>query len=185
MAEINTTAELRLRKGFSHTKRAALRIDMTPMVDLGFLLITFFVFTTNLSQPAAMNLVMPSDKIPVTQPTLPQSLALSVLLGNNNKLYYYHGNWDDAKKSNAVFKTSYSIYSGLGEVIRQKQKAIDASGKFPEGRSGLMLLIKPTSLAAYKNVVDVLDEVLINDVKKYAVVDPLPEETGYLKKRFN
>jgi hypothetical protein len=79
-----------------------------------------------------------------------------------------------------IFETNYSVHSGLGEIIRQKQKVIDASGKFPEGRNGLMLLIKPGSEATYQNLIDALDEALINDVKKYAVVDMTEEEKEWL-----
>jgi len=72
---------------------------------------------------------------------------------------------------------------GIGEVIRRKQKTLEASGKFPVDRRGLMLLIKPGDGATYRNLIDALDEVLINDVKKYAVLDPNTNEIRYLERK--
>jgi hypothetical protein len=48
-----------------------------------------------------------------------------------------------------------------------------------EGRNGLIFLIKPTKQSTYKNVVDALDEVSINDVKKYMLLEPSAEEKLY------
>jgi biopolymer transport protein ExbD len=166
MAQIENSAVARKGKTFSRNKKQLLRIDMTPMVDLGFLLITFFVFTTTISQPTATDLFMPRDDTKDPQP-LPKSLALTILLDDNDKLYYYHGDFNDALKANEIYETNYSTYAGIGKVIRQKQNDIDASKKFPEGRRGIMLLIKPGPNANYKNVVDVLDEATINDVRKW------------------
>lgn len=85
--------------------------------------------------------------------------------------------------SKAIFETNYSSYEGIGKIIRQKQKDIDASGKFADGRKGLMLLIKPTPGSVYKNVIDALDEAVINDVRKYAIIEPTNEEIGYLRSK--
>src|SRR6185436_1881644 len=182
MAQIENTASVRKGKSFSHNKKQVIRIDMTPMVDLGFLLITFFVFTTTMSTPKATDLFMPKDDTTHPQP-LPNSLALSLLLDDNNKVYYYNGDFKEAANANKIFETSYSTYEGMGKIIRQKQKDIDASGKFADGRKGLMLLIKPTSGSVYKNVIDALDEAVINDVRKYAIVEPANEEIVYIKNR--
>ena len=158
---------------------------MTPMVDLGFLLITFFVFTTTMSMQKATDLFMPKDDS-ITNPTkLPQGLALTLLLDGDNNAYYYHGDFKDALKGNEVFETNYSTYEGIGKVIRQKQKDIDAAGEFAEGRKGLMLLIKPTFKSNYKNVVDAMDEAVINDVRKYAIIEPAAEELEFIRTKTN
>ena len=180
MAPIENTANVRKGRSFSHNKKQIIRIDMTPMVDLGFLLITFFVFTTTMSTPKATDLFMPKDDTTHPQ-TLPNSLALSLLLSDNNKVYYYNGDFNEAANTNKIFETNYSTYEGIGKIIRQKQKDIDASGKFVDGRRGLMLLIKPTSKSSYKNVVDALDEAVINDVRKYAIIEPANEEIDYIR----
>lgn len=154
---------------------------MTPMVDLGFLLITFFVFTTTISSPTVTDLYMPKDGM-IKNP-LPQSLALTLLLADDNKIYYYHGDFTEAKKANNIFETGYSTAFGLGKIIRQKQREIDASRRFADGRRGVMLLIKPGSKSSYKNVVDALDEAVINDVKKYAILEPGANELSFLQNR--
>jgi len=173
---------VRKGKSFSHNPKQIIRIDMTPMVDLGFLLITFFVFTTTMSTSKATDLFMPKDDIS-HPPPLPNSLALSLILDDNNKVYYYNGDFNDAAGANKIYETNYSTFEGIGKIIRQKQKNIDDSGKFSEGRKGLMLLIKPTSSSVYKNVIDALDEAVINDVRKYAIVEPANEEISYIRSK--
>ena len=147
------------------------------MVDLGFLLITFFVITTELSKPVTMDLNMPKDGPPLT---LGESDALTVLLGKDNTVYYYQGDWNEAAKANKIVKTSFSPNEGIGKVIREKQQWLDKNNS-KEGRKGLMLLIKPGENADYGNVVDMLDQALIYAIKKYAVVKLEPEEVQYLK----
>ena len=183
MEQIENTGILRKGKSFSPPKKQLLRIDTTPMVDLGFLLITFFVFTTTISTPMVTDLFMPKDDSITNPPPLPESLALTLLLDDNNKIYYYHGNFANAVKTNRIFETGYSTTQGAGKIVREKQKQIDASGKFADDRKRLMLLIKPGSGSNYKNVVDALDEAVINDVKKYAILEPRAEELVFLKTR--
>ncbi len=185
MAEINTTsngliAGRRTKAGVPRLKKHSLKTDMTPMVDLGFLLITFFVFTAQLSEKKTMDLYMPKDGPPRE---LGESSSLTVLLGKNNTLYYYHGDWTKAVLNSQVLETNFSFRAGFGNIIREKQKALDMTQPGKEGRKGLMLIIKPGREASYKNVVDMLDEVLINDVKKYVVVKPSSEELGWMKKK--
>jgi biopolymer transport protein ExbD len=183
MALQENTAWERKRKSFVRNKKQLLRIDMTPMVDLGFLLITFFVFTTALSKPAATDLYITKDPLNnFGSPLLSDDLALTFLLDDKNKIYYYQGRFEDALSTKTIRATTYSTYEGLGRVIRERQKEIQASGKYREGSRGLMLLIKPGSKAVYKNVIDALDEVMINDVKKYAIVEPTEVEIKFLNR---
>jgi biopolymer transport protein ExbD len=185
MAQIETSAIDRKGKSFSRNKKQVLKIDMTPMVDLGFLLITFFVFTTTMSTQKATDLFMPKDNS-ITDPViLPQSLALTLLLDRDDKIYYYHGDFRDASKTTEILQTNYSTYEGIGKIMRQKQKDIDTGGKFAEGRKAMMLLIKPTAKSNYKNVVDALDEAVINDVRKYAIIEPTYEELEFIKNKVN
>lgn len=166
----------RSRPGVARMKKHSLKTDMTPMVDLGFLLISFFVFTTELSKPLVTDLVMPKEGEPAT---LGKSNALTILLGKDNAVFYYHGEWDASK----VTASSFSVQTGLGQIIREKQKNLDSYLVNGEGRAGLMLLIKPGPDATYKNVIDALDETLINQVKKYAIIKPDSEEANYLTTR--
>lgn len=183
LMQTENIASHRQRNFPPRNKKMTLKIDMTPMVDLGVLLITFFVFTSTISDPTVTDLFMPNDKQVKDSTTLADSNALTVLLDDNNKIYYYQGGWEKAKNSNNIFKTNYSVSSGLGSIIRNKQREFDGNKKFPEGRKGLMLLIKPFSLAAYRNVIDALDEILINEVRKYAIIEPSDGEIVFLKRK--
>ena len=78
--------------GVKKAKRLSTRVDMTPMVDLGFLLITFFIFTTTMSSPKALNLNMPKDtKNQDELNKAKQSGALTIMLGKDNHVFYYEG----------------------------------------------------------------------------------------------
>lgn len=151
------------------------KTDMTPMVDLGFLLISFFVITTEMASPKTTNLAMPKEGPPTT---LGESDALTVLLAGNNRVFYYHGEWEKASGANEVFRTNISK-DGLRKVILEKQKILDRDSK-TSGRKGLMLLIKPGKDADYGSVVDLLDEALINNISKYVVLKPGLAETAWL-----
>ena len=146
----------------------SLKIDMTPMVDLGFLLITFFIFTATLSQPAITKLIMPADGAGTP---VPQSKSLTVLL-DRDKAFAYEGLWEDALLQNKITSTTYHQLTGVGNLIRQKQKKM-------ESKSALVVLIKPMTTASYQNVVAALDEMQINNVKHYALVDATPGEKVY------
>jgi biopolymer transport protein ExbD len=150
-----------------------IRIDMTPMVDLGFLLITFFIFTASLAETKALKLFMPAEG---DSSKIGKSTVLTALLGADNKIYLYEGEWKEAVNGNRVVQTSYHVYTGAGNFIRAKQKALE------DRREELMFLIKPTEGAMYSNIVNMLDEVVINGVKKYAIVDPSEEETAFVLK---
>lgn len=171
---------MRKKAGFARLKTKSLRVDMTPMVDLGFLLISFFVFTAALSRPAAMDLYMPRDGAPMP---LGESNALTVLLDRPNTMYCYAGEWENAVAAGAVYKTGFSGKMSLREIIIHKQQALDANPDLKEGRKGLMLLIKPTERATYKNLVDVLDETYINSVKNFAVVKISASERTWLDRK--
>lgn len=169
MAEI-TTATTGDKPGVRRSKKHSTRVDLTPMVDLGFLLITFFIFTTTMSEPAVTKLVMPDDTKPVKDPTeVGKSSALTILPVSGNKVFYYHGTMEDALKSGAYGVTTFSVKDGIGQVIRDKQLAMDRMK--PGFRKDLTLMIKPTEAATYEDVVNALDEVAINMVPHYALME--------------
>jgi len=145
--------------GVKKAKKMSTKVDMTPMVDLGFLLITFFIFTSTMSQPTAMNLFMPKDvDKPEEQNKVKESGAFTIMLGKNDVVYFYEG-MDPAAEGNfrtATFKTIRD------EIIRKRQNT---------STEDLVMIIKPTPDATYKNTVDILDEMTINEIKRYAMVD--------------
>jgi len=166
----------RHRAGVRRPVKQQLRIDMTPMVDLGFLLISFFVITTELSKPTAMPLAMPKDG---GESDLGESYALTVLLGKEDKAWFYYGKWPEAVAKDAVIPLNGP--KEIRQKIQERQLWLDAHpGK--EGRDGLMVLVKSSPEASYKQVVDVLDEMTINQVKKYAVVKPALSELTWISK---
>jgi len=158
------------------TKRkvhAAITIDMTPMVDLGFLLITFFIFTTTMAEQRVSKLLMPKESLDSTN--LKEKNALTAILAGNNKVFAFVGQWQEAVKNKRVIETNYNLYQGLGNIIRARQKSLR------QDKDKLMLLIKPLNDASYQNVIDALDEALINDVKRYAIVEATKDEKIFVE----
>lgn len=167
MAEITTQSSG--RAGVARLKKLSTRIDLTPMVDLGFLLITFFIFTTTLSQPNALKLNMPTDSKDST--AVAESKTLTMVLAPNNMLYYYKGEW----KGDLV-RSSYKP-AEIREVINRQMQQV--AQKFDD-RYQTVVLIKATGGASYANVVDVLDEMVINGVSRYVLMDADPREEQFL-----
>ena len=167
MAELNVSTGNDRYKGFACSKKLSTRVDLTPMVDLGFLLITFFIFTYHMSTPKSMNLVMPTEK--GDSSTIGESTSLTILTGRNNNVFYYHGSYNQAMKNGLYGFTNYSLRNGIGDIIRAKQIQLDREK--PGKRKELMLIIKPDEGSTYENVVNMLDEVMINNVARYAIVD--------------
>lgn len=150
--------------GVKKSKKLSTRVDLTPMVDLGFLLITFFIFTTTMSQPTGMKLNLPKDTDkPEEQNKVKESGVLTLLLGKNDQVYYYEGSLlPDASN----FKSSN--FKEIRNEIIAKKKSTDPKD--------FVVVIKPDKDCTYKNVVDILDEMPINDVKRYATVEISPVE---------
>lgn len=174
MAEINTAASGRNR-GDMRRKIHSTRVDMTPMVDLGFLLITFFMLTTTLAKPKSMDLVMPRSDGDSMR--IKDSKALTIMLGRNNQIAYYEGMGNDPLQPPQVKYTGFASRNGIGDVIRAKRKQVMEA----YGKNELMVLIKADNNANYKNVVDIMDEMLINDVDRYAMADISPAEQSFLQ----
>ncbi|MEO7835663.1 MAG: biopolymer transporter ExbD [Ginsengibacter sp.] len=161
MAEMEVKESKKKGPGVKKSKKHSTRVDLTPMVDLGFLLITFFIFTTTVSQPTAMPLNMPKDtKDKNLDMKVKESGSLTLMLGKANVIYYYFGN-DPTKMQTTGYKA-------VRDIILKKKKSTPAADLF--------VIIKPDKDATYKNAVDILDEMDINDIGKYAMVDPTPEE---------
>ncbi len=147
--------------GVKKSKKLSTRVDLTPMVDLGFLLITFFIFTTTMSQPTAMNLAMPKDTDkPDELNKVKESGALTLMMGKGDVVYYYFGN-DPTKLQTTGYKD-------IRKIILDKKKVTPIDDFF--------ITIKPDKDATYKNAVDILDEMAINDIKRYAMIDPTEDE---------
>jgi len=156
MASIDNPAGNRHQSGKRLIKKST-KVDLTPMVDLGFLLITFFVFTTTMAKPTAMKIEVPmevDDPSPVCNSCVP-----TTILCGNDLIQDYEGAIDTA-----VVKTT--DFNNIRQVIQQKKKSVfEVRGN----ADAFVLIIKPTDKCSFKNFVDITDEVTINQVKRYYI----------------
>lgn len=144
--------------GKKRAKKMSTKIDMTPMVDLAFLLLTFFMLTTTFAKPKVMQISMPvKPKDNTEEQELKASDAFTVLLGENDKLYYYEGLVSEKPQ---LQLSNYSA-EGIRKVL------VDRRARRPT----TVVLIKAADKANYKNMVDILDEMSITGQQKYALVD--------------
>ena len=171
MAEINAAAAQPRHGGVRRSKKQSTRVDLTPMVDLGFLLITFFIVTTTWALPKALHLGMPAEGKPMP---LPQSSALTLIPLGDDRVFYYFGDLESARKDGGFGVKGYQLNGGIGDLIRQKQAQMDQA--HPGGRKELMMMIKPAKDCSYRNVIQLLDETQINLIGKYALIDMTPGE---------
>jgi biopolymer transport protein ExbD len=183
MAELDTSGGGHKKgPGVKKGKKLSTRVDLTPMVDLGFLLITFFIFTTTMSQPTAMKLILPDDKVkPEEQNKAKESGALTILMGDDNHIYYYEGQLKPDASN--FLSASYNGENSIRDIIMKKKVQVRSIAQDPsDPEKDLVIVIKPSSKCNYKNVIDILDEMSINVVKKYALVDIFDIEEQLVQK---
>ena len=201
MAEVNTDQGGGKEKGGKHSKvrakKASTHIDMTPMVDLAFLLLTFFMLTTTFSKPKTVEINMPLKD---GEPTKVNN-AITVLLSDKDKVFWYFGEFkpDETQLNQTDFSDN-----GIRKILLDKNSAAHAEVKRLEDelakrqiadstfkrlaveaksqKSALMVLIKTDDKAKYRNVIDILDELSIASVGKYAVVDMMKDEYDIIQK---
>lgn len=173
MAEINQQPSQKKSRRTVCSKKST-RVDLTPMVDLGFILITFFIFTSTLQQPKAMNLLSPNDSNIHLNDSVCESCALTFILGANNQLFYYHG----IGPGTGVALSSYSP-AGIRQLILEKKKVVIDK----RGADQMVIIVKPTQFASFKNMVDVVDECNISLVKRYYIDEPTADELSSIVSR--
>ncbi len=162
--------------GVKKSKKLSTRVDLTPMVDLGFLLITFFMFTTTLSKPKTMQINMPFEDEEIKdedQTKIKESTALTVLLSKKHRVYYYEGMGTDPETPPNVQLTNFDPHEGIREVIMNKVESVEKlrrQGQLGE-KDKTTVLIKPDTNSTYEDMVSILDEMAINDIRVYAIVD--------------
>ena len=163
--------------GKVRSKKQNPRVDMTPMVDLNFLMLMFFMFTTTFSKPNVMDLGLPAkpkkdQKQPDTEIKLRHSISL--ILGKDNRIFY-HQQDQAGLTDQTLFETNFDR-EGITKVIEQaKANAFD--------KTKFTVIIKPTDDAVYKNFVDILDEMAITKSEQYGVTDVKPWELAIYKKK--
>ncbi|MES2779462.1 MAG: biopolymer transporter ExbD [Bacteroidota bacterium] len=206
MSEIATDGGGKHKGGKKRGKKMSTRVDFTPMVDLGFLLITFFMLTTSMNKPKTMELNMPvKDKIPEEEINkVKASQAITLLLTKDDKVVYYFINaktgdpetpqiTDYSKggiratllrenKSRNPFVDSIAIYKeqlNIGNINEATYRT--NANRIKAWKDGLIVVIKATDKSNYKNMIDILDEMLICNIGRYAIVDITPPELDMLK----
>jgi len=175
MAELNTGDDGGGKGGKVRSKKQNSKVDLTAMVDLAFLLITFFMLTTTLSKPQSMSLGLPDkdpeDKTPPVK--VDENRTMTIMLGDNGKVVYYMG-----LLSNPIAGPKDIAYGKDGirkELLSRKKSVLEYTG---DKTKGIIVIIKPTKKSNYRNLVDILDEMAITEVETYAIVPEFtPEET--------
>lgn len=172
MADILPAQHLRTA-GVRKTKKTSLRVDLTPMVDLGFLLIAFFVFTTTIQQSTSMKLALPDDTKPAPLSLIPENKTLNILLGANKEVHVYNGTQLNNKRNIGSSTTA------LRNAILEKKAAIR---KAYGTDADMVVLIKPTPVSTYADIIHALDEMLICNIKTYVLTDPGAAELKSISK---
>lgn len=204
MAEIEGGGGGHKKGGKPKGKKLSTRVDFTPMVDLGFLLITFFMLTTSLNKPKTMELNMPV-KDDTAEPTpVKVSQTVTVLLTGNNQVMYY---FSDPVTLNPMTPqiTDYSaggirpmllrenrkrvpnidsvqVYKDLFKINKMSESNMKANiARLKSDKEGLIVIIKADDNANFSNIVDILDEMLICNIGRYAIVDISEPEKELIK----
>jgi biopolymer transport protein ExbD len=155
MAEINASGKSSGKKNL----HKLIRVDLTPMVDLGFLLITFFILTTTMQSHMVMKLIVPKDSEIKTD--VAQSRTLTFILKRNDSIGYYDGFAKEIK---------HAVFSEIRNIIQKKQLSLGNK------KDSMIIIIKPTRESSYKNFVDAMDEIYINDCRIYFIAEPEKNE---------
>ena len=180
--------------GKKRAKKQSTQVDMTPLVDLAFLLLTFFVLTSTFSKPKVLRMIFP-EKLEKDNPNVkPPEVknGLTILLTENDQIYYYNG---ALNKETEMIRNDYTK-KGLRSILVERnaplidklkklqielgkanendtatKNRVEREAKEAQIASKLVVLVKHSKDATYENVIDVVDEFLITQVAKYFVVD--------------
>jgi biopolymer transport protein ExbD len=159
MAEMNIPA----KNGKKSPKKMSTRVDLTPMVDLGFLLITFFMLTTTFNKPQAMEVNMPKKAGKENEPSFVKaSKVLTLVMADNDKVYYYRG------IDNPMVDSTDFSNTGVRKAIFEAQQAVK---KQHGDEKELIVRLASQYKSEFRNLVDVLDEMSITNTQHYAIVD--------------
>jgi len=202
MAEIMTQNKDLKKKG--RQKKLSTRVDFTPMVDLGFLLITFFMLSTTLNKPQTMDIIMPTgDKVEEEEQTqVKESTAVTILLGEDDKIYYYFGlataevtpelkftTFAPDGVRNVLLQRNVDVVNQIRQLklLRAKKSITENDFKkkiieVKKDKQAPVVMIKSTDEATYENLVDILDEMQICNVARYAIVDITDYDKELIKK---
>lgn len=179
-------------------KKGSTRIDMTPMVDLAFLLLTFFILTTTMYKPSTLQMTFPvPDDDPTDDKKTELSNAITLILTKKDQIFYYMGEFHTAtdgsgKPPTTLTRTDFSkvrdllVEKNKDVVVRLNQVATDFNTQkinqaqydslrkvIKAGESNLKAIIKTDRDAKYRNMIDMVDEMDISGIGSYGVLDSL------------
>jgi biopolymer transport protein ExbD len=185
MAELNTGDGGGKKSGKVRSKKANSKVDLTAMVDLAFLLITFFMLTTSLNKPQSMDLGMPDKpkKDEIKEDILvDERRTMTIILGENNKVMNYMGLIESPIEAPKV--VAYGREGIRKDLLKRVVSVPAVVGPDSAGKPrGLIVIIKPGKKSTYKNLVDILDEMAICKIQTYAIVGITPAEVALLEKK--
>jgi biopolymer transport protein ExbD len=207
MAEIADSGGGGHKGGKKRAKKQSTRIDMTPMVDLAFLLLTFFVLTATFSKPKSMELTFPAPPDP-NQKQDAIKKGITFLLTKDDRIFYYEGEFrpvdNEGGPKTALAELNFSQGSlhkyllDKSKDMQDKIRALDIKHKNKQledttfkrmvrevkaDKESYTYLIKTDDKATYKNVIDVIDELNVNVVGKYVMVDILKPEMDLVNEK--
>lgn len=197
MAELNTDDGGGHGKGKHQKKRAkksSTRVDMTPMVDLAALLLTFFMLTTQFSKPKAIEMSVPKDTNDEKKKSqVDDDIAITLLIDStkNDKAYYYTGKF--VLETTQLTETDLSANGFRKLLLKRNKNVVDkindlrmqfarkelTQEQYDEKQAKVkeedvkapFVIVKTTGEAPYRTVVDAIDELKIADIGRYALVD--------------
>lgn len=195
MAEIIENEGGGKSKGKRRAKKLSTHIDMTPMVDLTCLLLTFFMLTTAFAKPKIMEIVMPDKNNKDKAPEINKSRVVNFILDENNRVFWYNGLVEAHKPLPPLAETNYSK-DGIRKILLERNKEVFntieqlredvLTGKLKiskdsltnaekaikkQDNKGPVFMIKATDKAKYGNFVDIIDEMAIANSAHYAITD--------------
>ncbi|MCF8253728.1 MAG: biopolymer transporter ExbD [Bacteroidia bacterium] len=210
MAEIEGGGGGHKKGGKPKGKKMSTRVDFTPMVDLGFLLITFFMLTTSMNKPKTMEINMPVKEVTEEEKQkVKASQAITLLLAENDEIVYYFINEQTGEPETPVI-TNFSKGGIRATLLSKNKELLDKANNnnydsipilremyktnqikedemksriagIKSNKDALIVVIKADDKAKYKNLVDILDEMLICNIGRYAIVDISPLEADLIK----
>jgi biopolymer transport protein ExbD len=185
-------------KGKKRAKKGNTHIDMTPMVDLAFLLLTFFILTTTMYKPSSLQMTYPVPPPPNAPPPPPTQLsnAITLILTKNDQIFYYLGEFreqatekgppttlqqtDFSKVQKLLVEQNKSTVAQLNDLARQfnekkiTEEEYNAKRREIKGtKENLKAIIKTDKDAKYRNMIDMVDEMDISGIGSYGVLDTL------------
>lgn len=167
-------------------KKESPKVDLTPMVDLGFLLITFFMFTTTMNKPKAMEIQMPytdNELKKEEQSVIKKDVALTILLSKDHRVYYYEGIGDDPTTPPNVQVTYFRDHDGIRDVLIAKKKHVEQliQQGVLNSTDKMTVIIKPDFNSTADDLIDIIDEMTINEIPLYAIVEITPVDQDFIK----